>query len=65
VLFARSQARFYRKNLGMLNYLMLKDIAFVGLAYWLARSSAALLRGRISQEQFKRRVCSYGQILLA
>jgi|TARA_B100002003_G_C14047487_1_gene504549 hypothetical protein len=65
VLFARSQARFYRKNLGMLNYLMLKDIAFVGLTYWLARSSAALLRGRISQEQFKRRMRSYGQILLA
>jgi hypothetical protein len=44
---------------------MLKDIAFVGLTYWLVRSSAALLRGRISQEQFKRRVRSYGQILLA
>jgi len=65
VLFARSQARFYRKHLGLLNYVYLKIVAFIGLVYWLTRSSVAMLRGRISAGQFMRRVHSYWRIMLA
>ena len=65
VLFARSQARYYRKNLGILSYIKLKAIALVGLVYWVARSSAALLLWRISIVLFIRRIHSYWHILLA
>ena len=65
VLFARSQARFYRKNLGLFNYLVLKAIAFFGLLYWFARSSATLLRGQITLAIFVRRVYSYCHIMFA
>lgn len=65
VLFARSQARYYRKNLGFLNYVALKAIAIVGLFYWAARSSAGLLRRRISLGLFIRRIHSYWHILVA
>ena len=65
VLFARSQARFYLQNLGLVNYLTLKMISFFGLAYWLTRSSTSLLRGRITTGHFIRRVHSYWQIMVA
>ena len=65
VLFAQSQSRFYRKNLGLLNHIVLKEIVFVGLVYWLARSTAALCRGRITPGRFIQRVRSYWRIMLA
>jgi len=65
VLFARSQARYYRKNLGLWAYVMLKQISVLGLIYWFSRSFVALFRRRISPESFIRRVRSYWWILSA
>lgn len=65
ILFARSQAYFYRKNYGWIAYLILKKITVIGLTYWQARTLYGLLRRRISGEIFKRRLKSYWQILLA
>ena len=65
VMFARSQARFYRNNLGLLNYVLLKMVAFIGVVYWLMRSCFAIVRGRISVGDFTRRLHSYWRIMLA
>ena len=65
VLFAQSQARFYRINLGMFSYIMLKLIALIGIEYWLSRSILALLKGKVTPTQFKIRLQSYLDILLA
>lgn len=65
VLFARSQARFYRKNLGLIHYIILKVIAVFGIAYWFSRSATALIRGNIRQNVFMTRILSYWQILTA
>ena len=65
VLFARSQARFYRKNLGFSHYIILKVIALSGIAYWITRSVAAVLRGDIRLNIFMTRMRSYFQILTA
>lgn len=63
VLFARSQARFFRKQYGAGWYLLLKLITVAGLLYWLARSLYAGLRQRIDGATLARRCASYWQIL--
>ena len=65
VLFARSQAYYWRKNYGWLKYAGLKMIAVIGLEYWFARSVWGLVRGRITPQKFANRVESYGNILFA
>ena len=65
VLFARSQAYFYRKNYGWPSYVGLKAITIVGLTYWLTRSIHSLLRRRVSATTFRKQLRSYGNILLS
>ena len=65
VMFAHSQARFYRNNLGLLNYVLLKMVAIIGILSWLTRSFLAIVRGRISAGNFMRRLHSYWRIILA
>jgi hypothetical protein len=63
--FHKSQAYFYRKNYGLLKYLILKALTLVGLLYWFARSLNGRLRGRIDAQKFRVRLWSYGEILKA
>ena len=63
VLFARSQARYFRKHYGAGWFLLLKLITVAGLLYWLARSLYAWLRQRIDSTTLARRSVSYWQIL--
>ena len=65
VLFAQSQSRFYRTNLGMYSYLMLKIIALLGINYWICRTILALVRGKLTPTQFIVRLKSYKNILSA
>lgn len=65
VAFHRSQARYYRRYHGLTGYLALKGIVIPGLAFWLARSTRGLLRGRIDRGLWWRRVASYWEILWA
>jgi len=65
VLFAQSQSRFYRTNLGIFSYIMLKIIALIGVEYWLSRSTLALLKGKVTPTEFRVRLQSYLDILLA
>ena len=65
VLFARSQARFFRKHYGAGWYLLLKLITIAGLSYWLARSLYARMRQRIDGATLARRSASYWHILVS
>ena len=65
IMFARSQAYFYRKNYGWRHYVVLKTITIVGVSYWLARSINNLIGGTISSTSFKERLKSYLHILLS
>jgi GT2 family glycosyltransferase len=61
--FHRSQAIFYRRHRGPEGYAVLKLIVWAGIAYRLARSVRAVLRGRISRALFRERVVGYWRIL--
>jgi len=61
--FHRSQAIFYRRHRGLGGYLILKAIVWPGIAYRLARSLRAYLRGRISRELLRERIDGYWKIL--
>jgi GT2 family glycosyltransferase len=63
VAFHRSQAIFYRRHRGLGGYLVLKAIVWPGVAYRLARSARAYLRGRISRDLFRERLDGYWKIL--
>jgi hypothetical protein len=63
--FHRSQARFYRKHYRPSLFLALKALSWAGVALWAARSTLAVLRGRISTEMFRRRLASYWSIVRA
>ena len=65
VLFAQSQSRFYRTNLGLFSYLMLKIIALLGIEYWICRTILALLTGMLTPAKFIIRLKSYNNILWA
>jgi GT2 family glycosyltransferase len=62
--FYRSQARFYRKNYGLVKVVALKAIVMLGLAFWAARSSASFVRGRIGGALLRTRLVNYVRILL-
>jgi GT2 family glycosyltransferase len=61
--FHRSQAIFYRRHRGPEGYAVLKLIVWAGIAYRLARSVRAVLRGRISRSLFCERLVGYWRIL--
>ena len=61
--FHRSQARFYRTHRGPAGYAMLKAIVWAGIAYRLARSLRAYLRGRIDAALLRERLVGYWRIL--
>lgn len=63
--FHRSQAHFYRKHYRLSAYLALKALSWLGVGFWAARSTLAVLRGRISSERFRRRLASYWSIVRA
>lgn len=63
VLFAQSQSRFYRSNLGIFSYLMLKLITIIGLEYWVIRTVFATLKGKITPDECFIRMQSYHKIL--
>ncbi|HCU80433.1 MAG: hypothetical protein CL789_04040 [Chloroflexi bacterium] len=65
VLFAQSQSRFYRTNLGVFSYLMLKLITIIGLEYWAVRSVLAVLKGNLTTDECLVRLQSYHKILWA
>tara|TARA_A100001037_G_scaffold301810_1_gene332101 strand:- start:425 stop:1345 length:921 start_codon:yes stop_codon:yes gene_type:complete len=65
VLFAQSQSRFYRTNLGVFSYLMLKLITVIGLEYWAVRSVLAVLKGNLTADECFVRLQSYHKILWA
>lgn len=65
VAFHRSQARYYRRYHGLGGYLALKAIVVPGLAFWLARTTRGLLRGRVDRGLWWRRAVSYWAILWA
>ncbi len=61
--FHRGQARFYRQHRGLSGYAALKAIVGPGVAYRLARSVRAYLRGRIDGGLLRTRVAGYWKIL--
>jgi GT2 family glycosyltransferase len=63
VQFHRSQAIFYRRHRGLSGYAVLKVIVWAGTGYRLARSTRAVLRGRISRDLFDERLAGYWRIL--
>ncbi|MFN8636264.1 MAG: glycosyltransferase family 2 protein [Chloroflexota bacterium] len=63
VQFHRSQAIFYRRHRGPGGYAVLKLIVWAGIAYRLARSTRAVLRGRITPALFRERLAGYWRIL--
>ncbi len=65
VLFAQSQSRFYRTNLGLFSYLILKLITMIGIEYWILRTMLAILRGKMTPAECIVRLDSYRKILWA
>ena len=61
--FHRSQAYFYRKQYGVPGYAALKAIVWLGIAYRLARSLRAYVRGRIDRALLRARLRGYWRIL--
>jgi GT2 family glycosyltransferase len=61
--FHRSQAIFYRRHRGVRGYALLKLIVWPGIAYRLARSLRAYLRGRIGADLLRQRIVGYWRIL--
>jgi GT2 family glycosyltransferase len=63
VAFHRSQAIFYRRHRGLAGYLVLKSVVWPGIAYRLARSLRAFVRGRIRWPLLRERIVGYWKIL--
>ena len=61
--FHRGQAIFYRRHRGSGGYLVLKLIVWAGIAYRLARSVRAFVRGRIGAPLLRERIVGYWRIL--
>jgi hypothetical protein len=65
VAFYRSQGCFYRQHYSSFVLVALKVIVCFGLLFWTARSAKGFLRRRITWGQFRARLASYAQILIA